>query len=236
MIKLEYETRMLAACRAYRAVAADRLRYSGLYYEVSGDFEKLRDETDGQNGWPGLSKTANPDLVVMPPGWAWWIAVRENGGRLVGCQINRLIVTHDFRYEVLSGRLWGNIVPATEIHDIKLNTGASALAGRIVFTAGLWIHPAFRRNFGLNGILPRLLRAHSMPHYWPVDFIVGLTRDVPGAWDWSREIAVKVAPFSTGYYPPRDGEIDTLILWNDILPVIRDLEHQIDTESGESEI
>lgn len=113
----------------------------------------------------GVNPTFDPRHNRTPWGDAFWIAVQDPAGTVVGCVATRLFVTEDFMDLVGSLRLWYDPVP--EVFQETRSARPPLLqrvSGRVSHVGGLWVHPACRGD-SLPYLLVHLARLMAVDQF-----------------------------------------------------------------------
>lgn len=181
---------------------------------LSADFENFRLEMEGKEGWPGLSEICDPRKVILGPGVAWWLALRNEREEVLACHANRLVCVDDLVGEYRSGRLYSDIIPVDDWYRVQLGDNLPVLSGRIVIGVSMWRDKRLRGS-SISTLLVQLTRAYSLQHFDPIDHYTTLTVETPKDFARTRN-SLKMgnsAVLSTGYFPPRKRDQTVRIWW-----------------------
>lgn len=180
----------------------------GMRVTVEDDFAEWVAFMETAPGIASVSSTFDPRHSVVTSANAFWIAIRDEVGDVVGCDCLRLFETDDFIEMIRSYRLFFDRKPVMRHRPLalRLPLDMPRLAGRVVYTGGLWVAPSHRGG-GLSTAMPRLARALCLRHF-AMDWLVGLVRDTPGRAAMGRERfgSLQSVPCFNGYFPPQDRD------------------------------
>lgn len=163
----------LIQIQSYIDAQLNKLSAIGLELTAHADMQAfadlLRDAPDAH----AVPSTHDPNRSHVDTGNAFWTALRDQDGRIVGCNGQRMYETDDLFEDIRTHAFFKNRVPVIHHYPLPLldDLEFPAIAGRLSIGGGMWVHPDWRGGHKaisgakIYGVYSPLVRAIALRHF-----------------------------------------------------------------------
>lgn len=236
-----FTDRQLELLQAYVDKTVTAFASAGLVFSVESELAAWADTMRNAPSITAVSPSFDPEHSWLTPANSFWVCLRDDSGKAVGCICSRLFETDDMMQIIRSYRLFFDRKPVLDLRPLRLVApdDVPIMSGRVGYTGGYWLHPDWRGR-GLSRLLPRINRALALRHF-DLDWLFSLGRDTERWARVAREDLAMPNRFSCfdGYFPGRGENGKYAVFYadrGDLLSVIRaDLGGDIGIDTGGAE-
>lgn len=222
----------LVVLQRYVDKARAELDAHGLTVTVEEDFRLWVDEMGRAPAIASISTTFDPRYSSIDHRNGFWLAFREDTGRLAACICSKLFRNTNAIDLIRSQHLFFDRLPRLDFRpaEVALDLDAPLIMGDLAYIGGLWIHPEYRGK-KLSRTVPHIHKALALRHFDP-DWQFGLIRNTPGRVALAQEGYGVDGSFACidGYFPPQGREARYRISYSSRHQVVHQVLRELEPE------
>ena len=217
--------RELAAVHHCVDVRREKLRTVGLELHADGDLNNWVRHMEQAPGILEVAANLDPARSNLHPGNAYWIYATNEGGDIVACIVEKLMVTEDLLYEVRSHRAFFDKAPVLDWYrvDLCVDQQTPELQGRVSYGGGMWVHPDWRGR-AIGNTIPQIGRFLNLRHF-DVDWHVSFIADTKKRQSWGVKGVghANRTPLLKGIFPLYGRERDMQLFYTSRVEIIAEV-------------